>query len=143
MSSAMRSRHLKKLGGAYGCGRFKGSDGEGHARIERMSLIRGYKEAVVIPSTSSTIPETMMMVRRVAGVTSASPLPPTKGAVSPAREVVMPVLEVDQIGTYSRTSLSRTSLSQIFRCPGRFFEIFSSYIEIYLTVPDFGGFRTG
>jgi len=45
MSSARRSRHLKRLGGTYGYGRFKGSDGEGHVGIERMSLIKGYKEA--------------------------------------------------------------------------------------------------
>ena len=48
-----------------------------------------------------------------------------------------------QILYYSRTPLSRTSLSQIFCSPGRFFEIFSSYIEIDLTIPDFEGFRTG
>src|ERR1700712_2176003 len=36
----------------------------------------------------------------------------------------------------------RTSLSQILRCSGQFLEIFSSYIEIYLIIPDFGGFRT-
>ena len=42
MSSAMRSRHLKGLGWTYGYGRFKGSDGEKHVGIERMSLIRDY-----------------------------------------------------------------------------------------------------
>jgi len=45
MSSARRSRYLKRLGGTYGYGRFRGSDGERHVGIERMSLIRGYKEA--------------------------------------------------------------------------------------------------
>ena len=44
MSSAMRSRHLRKLGGTYGYGRFRGSDGKNHVGIERMSLIRNYKE---------------------------------------------------------------------------------------------------
>ena len=66
MSSAMRSRHLKRLGGTYGYGRFKGSDGEMHVGIERMSLIRSYKEAVVTTRASPTIPETMTMVRTVA-----------------------------------------------------------------------------
>ncbi|PUU81906.1 hypothetical protein B9Z19DRAFT_1190850 [Tuber borchii] len=47
MSSAMRSRHLKGLGGTYGYGRFGGSDGERHVGIERMRMIRSYKEAVV------------------------------------------------------------------------------------------------
>ena len=45
MSSAMRSRHLKGLGWTYGYGRFRGSDGKNHVGIERMSLIRDYKEA--------------------------------------------------------------------------------------------------
>ena len=66
MNSAMRSRHLKRLGGTYGYGRFKGSDGEMHVGIERMSLIKGYKEAVVTTSASPTIPETATMVRTVA-----------------------------------------------------------------------------
>ena len=57
MSSAMRSRHLKRLGGAYGYGRFKGSDGEVHVGIERMSLIRSCREAVVTTRASPTIPE--------------------------------------------------------------------------------------
>ena len=46
MSSAMRSRHLKGLGWTYGYGRFRGSDGKKHVGIERMSLIRDYKEAM-------------------------------------------------------------------------------------------------
>ena len=46
MSSAMRSRHLRKLGGTYGYGRFRGSDGKTHVGIERMSLIRNFKEAM-------------------------------------------------------------------------------------------------
>ncbi|PUU73919.1 hypothetical protein B9Z19DRAFT_1196591 [Tuber borchii] len=66
MSSAMRSRHLKRLGGTYGYGRFKGSDGESHVGIERMSLIRGYKEAVVTTSANPTIPKKTTMVRTVA-----------------------------------------------------------------------------
>ena len=66
MSSAMRSRHLKRLGGTYGYGRFKGSDGESHVGIERMSLIKGYKEAVVSTSASPIIPEKTVMVRTVA-----------------------------------------------------------------------------
>ena len=66
MSSAMRSRHLKRLGGMYGYGRFKGSDGEMHIGIERMSLIKGYKEAVVTTRASPTIPETLTMVRTIA-----------------------------------------------------------------------------
>ena len=41
MSSALRSRHLKRLGGTYGYGRYKGLDGERHIGIERMDLIRG------------------------------------------------------------------------------------------------------
>ena len=46
MSSAMRGRHLKGLGWTYGYGRFRGSDGKNHVGIERMSLIRDYKEAM-------------------------------------------------------------------------------------------------
>ena len=46
MSSAMRSRHLRKLGGTYGYGRFRGSDGKSRVGIERMSLIRDYEEAM-------------------------------------------------------------------------------------------------
>jgi len=46
MSSAMRSRHLKGLGWTYGYGRFRGSDGKKRVGIERMSLIRDYKEAI-------------------------------------------------------------------------------------------------
>jgi len=46
MSSAMRSRHLRGLGWTYGYGRFRGSDGKKHVGIERMSLIREYKEAM-------------------------------------------------------------------------------------------------
>ncbi|PUU73740.1 hypothetical protein B9Z19DRAFT_511586 [Tuber borchii] len=66
MNSAMRSRHLKRLGGTYGYGRFKGSDGERHVGIERMSLIKGYKAAVVTTGASPTIPETTAMARTVA-----------------------------------------------------------------------------
>ena len=66
MNSAMRSRHLKKLGGTYGYGEFKGSDGERHVGIERMSLITGYKEAVVTTRASPTIPETTTIARAVA-----------------------------------------------------------------------------
>ena len=46
MSSAMRRRHLRRLGGTYGYGRFRGSDGKNHIGIERMSLIRNFKEAM-------------------------------------------------------------------------------------------------
>ena len=46
MSSDMRSRHLKGLGWTYGYGRFRGSDGKKNIGIERMSLIRDYKEAM-------------------------------------------------------------------------------------------------
>ena len=46
MSSAMRGRHLKGLGWTYGYGRFRKSDGKKHVGIERMSLIREYKEAM-------------------------------------------------------------------------------------------------
>ena len=104
MNSALRSRHLKRLGGTYGYGRFKGPDGESHVGIERMSLIRGYKEAVVTTSASSTIPERTTMVRTVGAVMSASPSPPAEGvvsvegAISAAGNVVVPVLAVDQIG---------------------------------------------
>ena len=38
---------------------------ERHVGIERMSLIRGHKEAVVTTRTSPTIPETTTMVRTV------------------------------------------------------------------------------
>ena len=38
---------------------------ERHVGIERMSLIRGYKEAVVTTRTSPTIPETTTMARTV------------------------------------------------------------------------------
>lgn len=105
MSSAMRSRHLKRLGGTYGYGSFRGLDGERHVRIERMSLISGYEEAVVAASTSSTIPETTVMVRTVEAVPSASSSPPHGGGglrggpVSAAGNLVVPVLAVDQIGT--------------------------------------------
>ena len=105
MSSAMRSRHLKRPGGTYGYGIFRTLDGEMHVGIERMSLIKGYKEAVVATSASSTTPETMTMVRTVAAVASASPSPPAEGvvsmegAVSAAGDVVVPVLAVNQIGT--------------------------------------------
>jgi len=46
MSSAMRGRHLRGLGWTYGYGRFRGSDGKKHVGIERISLIRDYKEAM-------------------------------------------------------------------------------------------------
>ena len=46
MSSDMRSRHLKGLGWTYGYGRFRGSDGKEHVGVERMSLIKDYKEAM-------------------------------------------------------------------------------------------------
>jgi len=46
MSSAMRARHLKGLWGTYGYGRFRGSDGKSCVGVERMSLIRDYKEAM-------------------------------------------------------------------------------------------------
>ena len=104
MSSAMRSRHLKRLGGTYGYGRFKGSDSKTHIGIERMSLISSYEEAVVTTRVSPTVPETTTMARTVAVVTSASPSPPAEGvvplerAVSAAGDVVVPVLAVDQIG---------------------------------------------
>ena len=104
MSSAMRSRHLKRLGGTYGYGKFKGSDGESHVGIERMSMISGYKEAVVTTSASFTIPETTTMVRTAAAVTSVSSSPlmegevSVEGAASAARDVTVPVLGVDHIG---------------------------------------------
>jgi len=112
MSSAMRSRHLKRLGWTYGYGSFRGSDGEMHVGIERMSLIKGYKEAVVATSASSTIPETTTMVRTVAAVTSRSPSPPAEGvvsvegAVSAAGNVVVPVLAVEQIGTQAVSAVT-------------------------------------
>ena len=102
-SSAMHRRHLKRLGGTYGYGSFRGSDGERHVGIERMSMIRGYKEAAVTTSASSTTPETTPVVRAVAAVTSASSSPPAEGvvsvegAVSAAGDAVVPVLAVDQI----------------------------------------------
>jgi len=105
MSSAMRRRHLKRLGRTYGYGRFKGSDGESHVGIERMSLIRGYKEAVVTTRVSPTIPERTTMVKTAAAVTSASSSPPAgeegsaEGAASVAGDVVVPVSAVGQIGT--------------------------------------------
>ena len=46
MSSAMRNRHFKGFGWTYGYGRFRGSDGKSHVGIERMNLIRDYKEAM-------------------------------------------------------------------------------------------------
>ena len=56
---------MKRLGGTYGYERFRGSDGEKNVGIERMSLIKDYKEAVVTTNASPTIPETTM-VRTVA-----------------------------------------------------------------------------
>ena len=88
MSSARRNQHLKRLGGTYGYGKFTGSDGESQVGIERMSMIRGDKEAVVATSASSAIPETMAMVRTTAAVTSAISSSPAEGEAS-----------VDQIGT--------------------------------------------
>ncbi|PUU76808.1 hypothetical protein B9Z19DRAFT_1129182 [Tuber borchii] len=105
MTSAMRRRHLKRLGGTYGYGKFRGSDGENHVGIERMSMIRGYKEAVVTTSASSTILEETAMVRTAAVVTSASSSPPgagevsVEGAVSAAGNVGGPALAVDWVGT--------------------------------------------
>ena len=104
MSSARRSRHLKRLGGTYGYGKFKGSDGENHVGVERMSMISGYKEVVVTTRVRPTVPETTTIARTVAAVTSASLSPPAEGvvsmelAVSAAGDVVVPVLAVDQIG---------------------------------------------
>ena len=46
MSSAMGSRHLRGLGWTYGYGMFRGSDGKTRVGIERMSLIKDYKEAI-------------------------------------------------------------------------------------------------
>ena len=46
MSSAMRGKHLKGLGWTYGYGKFRGSNGTKHVGIEKMSLIRDYKEAM-------------------------------------------------------------------------------------------------
>jgi len=82
MCSAMRSRHLKRLEGTYGYGKFKGSDGERHVGIERMSSIRGYKKVVVTTSVSSTIPDMTTMVRTAETVTSASPSPHVAGVRS-------------------------------------------------------------
>ena len=97
----MGKRYLKGLGGTYGYWRFKGSDRETHVDIERMSMISGYKEAVVATRISPTVPETTAMARTVAAAMSASPSPPAEGvvsverAVSAAGEVVVPVLTVD------------------------------------------------
>ena len=120
MSSAMRGRHLKRLGGKYGYGRFMGSHGDRHVGIERMSLIRGYKEVVVATSASSAIPETTTMVRMVAAVMSASSSPPAEGeappegAVSATGDVVVPVLAVNQIGTQAVGTVDvGTSLSAV------------------------------
>jgi len=46
MSSDVRSRHLGGLGWTCGYGGFRGSDGKTRVGIERMSLIRDYKEAI-------------------------------------------------------------------------------------------------
>ena len=104
MSSARRNKHLKRLGGTYGYGKFTGSDGESHVGIERMSMIRGYKEAVLTTSASSTISETTTAARTAAVVTSASFSPLAEGedsvdgAASVAGDPVVPVLAVDRIG---------------------------------------------
>jgi hypothetical protein len=45
MSSAMRERHLARLGWSYGYGRFKGKDGKVHLGIERMGPIEDYRDA--------------------------------------------------------------------------------------------------
>ena len=66
MSSAMHSRHLKRLGGTYGYGSFYGLGWKKPVSIERMSLIEAYKEAAVTMTTSSTIPKTGAMVKTVA-----------------------------------------------------------------------------
>ena len=120
MSSAMRNRHLKRLGGTYGYGSFRGSDGESHVGIERMSMISGYKEAVVTTSTSSTIPKMTPMVRTAATVTSASSSLPVEGEVSvevgasATGDVVVPVLAVDQIGTQAVSTVEGgTSMSSV------------------------------
>ncbi|PUU76813.1 hypothetical protein B9Z19DRAFT_1129188 [Tuber borchii] len=113
MTSAMRSRHLKWLGGTYGYGKFRGSDGENHVGIERMSMIKGYQEAAVTTSASSAIPEAMTMVRTATAVMSASSPPlaegevSVEGAVSAAGDVVVPVLAVDQIGTQAVSAVER------------------------------------
>jgi len=66
MSSAMRRRHLERLGETYGYAKYKGSDGEKDVGVERMRLIMGSKEAVVTTSPSPTTPGTTAMVRTVA-----------------------------------------------------------------------------
>jgi len=105
MRSAMHNKHLKRLGGTYGYGRFRGLDGENHVGIERMSMIKGHKEAVVTTCASSPIPETTTVVRTAPVVTSAGCSTPVEGEVSVERaasaagDVVVPVSAVDQIGT--------------------------------------------
>lgn len=65
-----------------------------------MSLVRGYKEAVVTTSASFTIPDITTMERMAAAVTSASSSPFTEGldfvegGGSAAGDVVVPVLAV-------------------------------------------------
>ena len=81
MSSAMRSRHLKRLGGRYGYGKFKGLGGKRHVGIERVSLISGCKEGVVTTSGSSAILDMTTIVRTGAAVTSASSSPRAEGPV--------------------------------------------------------------
>ena len=45
MNSAMRERHLAKLGWEYGYGQFMGKDGKVHLGVERMGSILDFKEA--------------------------------------------------------------------------------------------------
>ena len=45
MSSAIRERHLAKLGWRYGYGKFTGTDGKVHLGVERMGPIDDFKEA--------------------------------------------------------------------------------------------------
>ena len=46
MTSAMRERHLARLGGQYGYGKFIGKDGKVHLGVERMGPISDFKEAL-------------------------------------------------------------------------------------------------
>ena len=45
MNSAMRERHLAKLGWEYGYGKFMGKDGKLHFGVERMGPIEDFKNA--------------------------------------------------------------------------------------------------
>ena len=68
--------------------------------IERMSLVRGHKEAVVTTSARSTIPDIMAIERTAAVVTSAGSslcaekLDFVEGGAPAAGDVVVPVLAV-------------------------------------------------